>query len=265
MAHPIHHLEVSVVSARAEFRLNGVPLGRVAAREKGIPVSFAPAVNPFLAGGRNEVELVLDVATGFDRKPLPFLELQLELTVRRFERGGIVEPGGGELVTRYVPEPELLREIAEGKRAPPLTLTHRFANDGPDFSAELLDAAPFTDEDALRDYGMKLRGLAARRDAAGLLAEYGPKVRAWSAAYGEPEAAFSASLAEGIADFVAAGPDVAFTRDDVVPVACCGGRVWQLRRTRDLPLLRTLPGPEGQRTALSAFVAPRGGALKIVR
>jgi len=265
VAHPIHHLEVVVEAVRADVRLNGMPLGTVAARQKRTPASFAPPVNPFLAGKRNLVEVVLDVSTDFDRKPLSFLELGFELTVRRFEQGDIVEPGGGDLVTRYVLPPELLTEIAKGERTPPITLTHPFANDGPDFSAELLDAEPFADEDALEEYAMKLRGLAARRDVGGLLAEYGPKVRAWSAAYAKPEAVYSASLGEVLAKFVAAGPDLAFTRDDVEPTPCSGGRVWDLRRRRDLPLLRTLPGPEGQRTALSAFVAPRGGALRIVR
>ena len=265
MGHPIHHLMVSVVSARAEVRLNGLPVGEVAARDKGIPVSFAPPVNPFLADRRNEVEVVLDLSKGFDRKLLPFTAVRLEVELRRFEKGGIVEPGGGDLVTRYVLPPEVLRELAEGERTPPLTVSHRFANGGPDFSAELLDAAPFDDEEALRDYAMKLRGLAARRDVAGLAAEYAPKVRVWSVAYAEPEAAFAASLAEGVAEFVAAGPDLAFTRDDVVPVPRCGGRIWELRRRRDLPLLRTLPGEDDERTELTAFVASRGGALKIVR
>lgn len=264
MSNTIHHLEIVVASARADLRLNGMPLGDVAARDAA-PASFAPPVNPYLAGKRNLVEVVLDVAQGFDRKPRPFLEARLELSVRRFPKGGIVEPGGGELVTRYVLPPELLRDVAEGKRSPPITLTHPFANEGPDFSAELLDAAPFDDAEALRDYAMKLRSLAARRDVGGLAAEYEPKVGAWTAAYGEPRATFEASLRDVLSTFAEMGPDVAFTRDDVEPRSCCGGRVWELRRRRELPLLRTLPGPEGQRLQLTAFVAPRGGKLRVVR
>jgi hypothetical protein len=264
VGHPIHHLEVVVASARAEVRLNGIPLGGLAARDAA-PVSMAPPVNPFLAGKRNVVEVVLDVSTGFDRKPMSFLDARLELEVRRFEKGGIVEHGGGDLVTRYVLPPEVLRDVAEGRRAPPITVAHPFANEVVDFSAELLDAAPFTDEEALRDYAMKLRSLAAHRDVGGLVAEHAPKIRAWSVAYAEPEAAFTASLQQVVGDFIAAGVDLAFTRDDVVPRPCAGGRAWELRRTRDLPLLRTLPGPEGGRTQLSGIVAPRGGKLAIVR
>ena len=48
--------------------------------------------------------------------------------------------------------------------APPIAISHPFANDVVDFSAELLDAQPFADEEALRDYAMKLRALAARYD-----------------------------------------------------------------------------------------------------
>lgn len=264
MEDPIHHLEIAVQSARAEVRLNGFPVERVAARDE-TGASSAPPVNPYLAGARNLVEVVLDVSTSFDGQPLPFTAARFDLTVFRLEKGGIVEPGAGELVTRFVPPPELLAEIADGKRTPPVTLTHAFASEGPDFSAELLDAKPWADEAALLDYAMKLRGLAVKRDVAGLLAEYEPKTQAWSKAYAEPAPRFAESLREVLTDFFAAGADVAFTRDDVEPHSWCGGRIWELRRKRDLPLLRTLPGPEGERTELSAFVAPRDGVLRVVR
>lgn len=264
MSHPIHHLEAIVQFARADLRLNGFPLEEVEARDE-TAWSFAPPVNPVLAGPRNVVEVILDVSKDFGGKPLPFEKVQLELTVRRFEKRDIVEPGAGELVTRLVPPPELLEEIAEGKRKPPVILTHRFASEGPDFSDELYDAEPFTDEKALRDYGVKLRRLAVMRDAAGLLAEHEPKVQVWAKAYDEPVDRFRASLQEELGKFIAAGADVAFTPDDIEPRACCGGRIWELRRKRDLPLLRTLPGAEGERSELSTFVALRGGALRIVR
>ncbi len=264
MGDPIHHLEIAVRSARADVRLNAFPLDGIAARDEAA-ASFAPPVNPYLAGPRNVVEVVLDVATGFDGQPRPFTAASFELTVRRFETGGIVEPGGGDLVTRFVPPPELLAEIADGRRRPPITLVHAFASEGPDFSAELYDAAPWDDEAASRDYAMKLRALLVNRDVGGLLAEHEPKIQAWSKAYAEPEAAFADSLREELAQFVAAGPDVAFTRDDVELRRWCGGRIWELRRWGDLPLLRTLLGPEGERTELTAFVAPRRGGLRIVR
>lgn len=264
MGHPIHHLEIVVGFARAEVRLNGLPVDEAVARNN-VPVSVAPPVNPYLAGARNVIEVVLDTSTGFDGKPLPFTRATFEVTVRRFVKGEVVEPGAGELVTRFVPPPELLAEIAEGKRPPPVTLTHRFASPSVDFSAELLDAPPFTDEAALRDYAMRLRSLAVKRDVAGLLAEYEPKIHAWSVAYEEPVETLAASMQGVLADFIGAGADVAFTPDDIVLKSWCGGRVWELRRTRGLPLLRTLPGPDGERTELTAFVAPRSGKLRIVR
>lgn len=264
MAQPIHHLEVVVEFARAIVRLNGLPLAVVAARDE-TRASFAPPVNPYLAGARNVVEIVLDASVGFDKKPLPFQRAGLELTVRRYEKGGIVEPGGGDLVTRYVPPPTLLADVAQGKRKPPITLTHPFANQAVDFSPELLDAKPFADEEALRDYAMKLRSLAVKRDVSGLLAEYEPKLRVWSTAYAEPYAMFADSMRDQLTEFIAVGADVAFTRDDVEPQSFCGGRIWELRRKRGVPLLRSLPGSEGERTELSAFVAPREGALRIVR
>lgn len=260
----IHHLEVTVRSCRAEVRLNGFPLGNVEARSDA-PASFEPPVNPYLAGARNVVEVVLDASTGFDGKVLPLARATLELTVRRFGVGEVVEPGAGELVTRFVLAPGQLAELPAGKRKPPITLTHRFANSAPDFSAELLDEKPFTDEKALREYAMKLRALVVNRDVAGLLAEFEPKLRVWGTAYAAPHADMEESLRGALVELVGEGVDVAFGREDVEPRAWCGGRIWELARRGGVPLLRRVGGPDGALTELPVYVALRGGVLRVVR
>jgi len=256
----VHQLQLAVAGARAEVRLNGFPLGEASSGS-----SFSAPVNPYLAGKRNALEIVVDAAPGPDGKPLPLRDVRVEATVRRFVQGAIVEPGAGEVVTQYVAPATAVAELASGKRKPPLTLTHPFSNQGPDFSAELLDTAPFADEAALRDYAMKLRGLAEKRDVDALLVEFGPKVRAYAAAYAKPEATFWDGLRGAIARIVEQKPDLAYGRDDVEPRACSGGRVWELRRKGGLPLLRTVPDSDGKVAQLRVFVAPRDGALRVVR
>lgn len=261
----IHQLELAVKAARAEVRLNGFPIGDSAAVEGRPAPLFSAPLNPYLAGKRNVLEVVVDAATGPDGKPLPMTGAAVEVTVRRFPKGAMVEPGAGELVTRYAAPKALLAELASGKRKPPVTLTHPFASEGPDFAAELYDAEPFADEAALRDYAMKLRALAEKGDVEALLAEFGPKVGAYAAAYAEAEATLSESLKGGIAGIVQGRPDLAFGRDDVEPRACAGGRIWELRRKGGVPLLRTARDADGFGAELPVFVAPRDGALRIVR
>jgi hypothetical protein len=256
----IHQLQLDVKAARAEVRLNGFPLG------EATPDSFfSAAVNPYLAGKRNVLEIVLDAPTGEDGKPLPMTGAALEVTVRRFAQGEVAEPGAGEVVTRYVAPAPVLGELASGQRKAPVTLTHPFASEGADFSAELLDAPPLADDAALRDYAMRLRALAEKKDVDALLAEFGPKLRAWAAAYGKPEAVYSASLRGVLARLVEGTPDLAFGRGDLEPRACAGGRVWELRRKGGLPLFRTVPVGDGPVLRLPVFVAPREGKLRVVR
>lgn len=260
----ILQLDLSVKAARAEVRLNGFPLGHSNAAGAIAPFFTAP-LNPYLAGKRNVLELVVDAAKGPDGKPLPMTGAAVEVTVRRFAKGDMVEPGAGALVTRYAVPKAVLAELASGKRKPPVTVTHPFASEGPDFSAELHDAPPFADEAALRDYAMKLRGLAEKGDVDALLAEFGPKVSAYATAYAEPEAALAESLKQGLAALVEAKPDVAFGRDDVEPVSCAGGRVWELRRKGGAPLLRAPENADGFSAQIPVYVAARNGVLRVVR
>jgi hypothetical protein len=263
MGTPIHHLEILARCCRADVRLNGFPLGVVVAAGEHL-AGFSPPVNPYLAGKRNLLEAEISTAEGPDGA-VPFERAELQLVVRRFEKGDIVEPGAGDVVSRYVLEGERKKEIEDGRAQAPVRISHRFETKGADLSADLLDARPHADVEALRDYAMKLRGLMAARDDGGLLVEHEPKVRAWAAAYEEPYDRLAASMGNGLRAFFGDGPDLAFAREDVELRPWCGSRIWELRRKGDLPLLRSGPLADGGRTHLDVFVAPRNGTLRIVR
>jgi hypothetical protein len=98
-----------------------------------------------------------------------------------------------------------------------------------------------------------------------LLAEHEPKLRAWAASYAESHQALEASLHQELTEFLVEMPDTAFGPDDIVPRPWCGGRIWELGRKGGVPLLQSAPGPDGERTHLAIFVAPRDGALRVVR
>lgn len=259
---PIYHLELRVHGCRAAVRLNGLPL--LALDGTGpTPVSFTPPVNPWLTGAANDVEL--ELAPPLDGQGGPALAGALvELNVRRFEKGDIVEPGAGQPVTSFGVPDDVRRELARDAVGVPLVLRHAFATPEIDFSSELRDAPPVDDPEPVLDYAMRLRTLAGRHDAAGLLAEHEPKVAAWAAAYDEEPAAMAASLREGI-DALLAAPDLGFARGDLRATPVCGGRIWEVSRASGAPLLRSMPDEHMGRRELRALVGMRQGTLRVVR
>jgi hypothetical protein len=261
MGHPIFHLELQVRSCEAELRLNGFPVIPSLASLNALPVSFAPPVNPYLCGARNTVELVLRSAVAPDGSEVPFAAADFEMNVRRFEKGDIVEPGAGEMVTTLALSDDLRERIRKGERKPPASISHAFVNEVVDFSAELLDAAPFEDAEAVVDYALHLRDLLDRGDVNRLMAEYEHTIRVGVTAYGNPHQMIADNTRADMVEFIRDGPDLDFERGDIEPRPCCGGRMWGLFRRGGLPFVRS----GGGRSRISVYVAPRDGALRVVR
>lgn len=259
---PIYHLELRIHRCRAALRLNGFPL--MALDGAGpVPVSYTPPVNPWLAGAANELEL--ELVPPVDGLGGPALAAALvELSVRRFEKGDIVDPETGDPVTVFTIPDDVRRDLAEGKRDVPLVLRHPFATPQIDFSSELRDAPVIEDQGTVLDYAMRLRTLAGRHDTAGLLAEHEPKIAAWAAAYDEKPEAMAASLGEGFERLLAA-PDLGFAREHLTATPYCGGRIWEVTRPRGVALLRSMPDADLGRMELRPLIGLRGGALRVVR
>lgn len=265
MGHPLYHLELVVRGCRAELRLNDLPLISLTPSDE-MPVTFAPPINPFLVGELNLVDV--DILPMLDAEGAPittFADAEISGNVRRFEKGDIVAPGAGDVVAEFAIPDDLKERVREEGLELPQQFTHIFANEVIDFTAELGDAPAFSDREALIDYALRLRDLAAARDAAGLLAEMDPKIHAWVAAYDEPYQAFADSLRTELAAFVALPLVVDFDRDEIELRSCCAGRLWELRRTPGQPLLQSEPDADGAVTQFPIVVAPRDGRLRVVR
>ena len=258
---PIYHLELTIRSCQAELLLNGFPLLSLSAQNEQ-PVSFSPPVNPYLAGKRNTVEIELRPAVRADGTELPFADAYFTMEVQEYKEGDIVEPGGGGPVTRFSMPAGVREQIRKGKKKPPLKFTHTFANGGGiDFSAELLDARPFTDKKAVADYAVHLRDLMAKGDLDGLIAEYEYKVRVGAEAYGSSYQERWANTRKGLAEFVGRKPGLDFGPADLDLRPRCGGRMWQLSRKGGKEFLRTAD----DRGRLIVFVGLRNGKIRVVR
>lgn len=269
MGHPIYHLEVICERCEVRVNLNDMPVVHLRALEE--PEWFAPPVNPYLVGSENMVDISVWPVTGPDGTPVDLSEARVEVAVRRFEKGEPVAPGTGDAVLEARVHDELPPRIREAREAEeeldiPQTFFHLFDNEAVSFAAELRDTEPFDDEEALRDYAIRLRDIAGARDAAALVAEMEPKIQAYMAAYDEPRDPFYQSLSSGMRDeLLAQGVRTDFERHEVELEPCCGGRVWALRRPGRAPLLQTEPDEEGSTMQIEVLVAPRDGALKVVR
>jgi hypothetical protein len=199
-----------------------------------------------------------------DGTELPFADANFEMEVQEYQQGGIVEPGGGGTVTKFSMPASVRKRLKRGKKLKlPLEFKHRFANGGGiDFSAELLDTAPFTDKKAVADYAMHLRDLMAKGDVDGLMEEYEPTIRVGVEAYGKPYRTLADNTRKDMLEFLKAKPQLQFGIDDLDVRPWCGGRIWQLSRKEGKgEFLRTADGT----IRVVTFVAPRNGKLRVVR
>jgi hypothetical protein len=176
MGHPIYHLEVDVERCRAEIRLNDFPLLTLAA-PPGVPATFAPPINPWLVGELNILDVTVHAVEEV-RRVTTFFDARFAGNVRRFEKGDIVAPGSGSVITELAIPEELAQQVREEELALPISFTHVFENEIVDFSDELGGGAVIDDASALVDYALRLDALSAAGDVAALLAEHDPKIHA---------------------------------------------------------------------------------------
>ncbi|GAB5549142.1 MAG: hypothetical protein RLO52_09105 [Sandaracinaceae bacterium] len=281
----IHHLEAIVSGCRVEVLLNDMPLIALEATDPDQAEHFAPPANPYLLPSDNMVEVQVWPLVSVDAEGAPvdardaLAEAEVFVNVPIAGRGDPIVPGAGPFVLETQVHDELRDRIRESREReaegedPDFDVPNVFfllfdANpEGPppDFSDELRDAEAFADLEALKDYAIRLRDLALAQDADGLVAELEPKIRAYARAYAETEDFFRDDLRAGLATvFLPAGIEP-FERDEVEPVSCCGDRIWWLRRPGGKALLQTAPAEDGSFKRFEILVAPRDGALKIVR
>jgi hypothetical protein len=134
------------------------------------------------------------------------------------------------------------------------------------FAAELGQAPPIADSDALRDYAMVLRDLLRAGDLDRLAAELAPKVAAYALAYDHDAGAIDASLRALLRnDYFARGVDTSFERADVELVSSAGGRLWELCRPGGKPFIQTPADADGSTMQMAVVVGCVDGALRVLR
>ncbi|AKT39795.1 hypothetical protein [Chondromyces crocatus] len=267
---PIHHLEAKLERCRVRIRINEVPAVEMSAAGEQ-PEWFAPPINLYLVGRGNRIDVDVWPLEREDGSYETFEAVEFHGAVRVYGKGDAVAPGEGPLLVDLPVMTELVqRREAAAERDEELPIPQRFSlafdNEGPDFSAELLDAPALPDDDALRDYAVLLRDRMRAGDVRALVDEMGPKVRAYAQAYDEAAVTLEKSLLSVLRDdYAPRGFMTDFERDDVVIVPNAARTLCELQRPEGLPLIQTPPDAEGGTLQIAVVAGVREGALRVVR
>jgi hypothetical protein len=270
MSFPIYHLETKIERCRVIVRLNDVPVVDLTAGGEQ-PEWFAPPINLYLVGRANALDVEVSPLPRADGSPGDFGDVSVEGAVRVFGKGDAVAPGEGPAVLNLTVMGDLAQRIdAAAKREEALSVPQAFGfffdNEGPNFTADLAGGEGLGDEEALRDYAIRLRDLARAGDSEGLAAEMEPKVEAYAAAYGSAAEPIRQSLRDVLrTEYMPRGILTDFERGDVELSPCANGWLCELRRPGGRPLLQTPPGADGSSMQIPVVVGRRGGALRVVR
>lgn len=269
MGHRIHHLELITDTCVVRAKLNDLPVAQLVAKGDQLEW-FAPPINPYLIGDNNIITIEVMPFITEDGSPTDLGEAEINVAVRHYADGEPVVAGQGDALFETEFHTELRERIRQAQEDDvelelPQEFLHVFDNPAPDFTAELSDAEPFDDLEALRDYAIHLRDLVDAGDVDALMVEFEPKIQAYMAAYDEPRDPFADSLRENFVEFLAENPNNVFERDAVELESCCGGRVWWLRQPGGAPLLHTHKDPDGNHSYFDVLVGQRDGALRVVR
>jgi hypothetical protein len=264
MTFPLYHLDVKIERCTVHIKLNDLTIVELTGGDT--PEWFAPPLNPYLVGDGNLLSI--------DVYPAPDTDIaraNVEIVVRVYDKGDNVAPGSGPVVIAPDVNAEISAALEEARERGeeielPLSFMHVFDNEGPTFTAELNEADPITDEGALRDYAIVLRDLMAARDAGGLGEQMAPKVTAYAIAFDDDPTRIEQGLAHVLAnEYAPRGFETDFTRDDVILLPQCGGRIWELRRPGNRPLIQTPIDAEESSMQIPTYVGRTPDGLRIVR
>ena len=151
---------------------------------------------------------------------------------------------------------------------PPVEVVVEFESPGAaGFRGRLVEAEP-ADREAVLDYAVRLRDMAAARDLDGLYRAFRPKEDDYNLAYPDDVEDPRASVEENFEAMFESGLLLDFDREDVEPVSYNGGRVWELtvpRASTDEDAFFLTEGKDGYIYDQRVDVGLVDGELRVVR
>lgn len=237
-----HYLKVSSSNAKVNCYINGFPVYDI---EGDGMVSNQTPVNLALVGDNNVLEIVA-----------------IPLGDNAFVSGGISTYGGGEMVSTDDDRDGLLQ--FEFRMNETTTKTCEFKNDRFDFSASIKSVPALNDEEALIDYALKIHSLIKLKKSKKLIEEMTPKIEDTAEAFSVDAEIMYENMKQVLQANIFATPWQSVSREEIVPVSYCDGKVWELTQKDGKPLIYYQES-EDSYSSMKIFVAQVDGKLRVVR
>lgn len=227
----IHQLSLSGGDLSVDVTINGFPL-----HQGPLDGSSSMVLNPYLIGAGNELRLAIS-----NRGPGAEFAGALQ-QLKPGDMADTMASGDFKLPSSTAPQ----------------EFTHRFDSKLACFR-KVLDSAKPAKPAALLPLAINLRDLLRKRDAAGLLRLFQPKIATFAEAFEAPADAMKADLESGFAEFF--DSDLAFEPADVEVVSHCDGKIHAIRRKGGKPLIHKEVDGGAASMAVFAALLPSGPAV----
>lgn len=237
-----YYLKVSSSNAEIYCYINGFPVYDI--KSDGMISNQIP-VNLALIGKGNVLKIVA--------KPIGD---------NAFVSGGISSYSGGEMVSTDDDRLGVLQ--FEFRMDKPETRTFEFDNERFDYSKSLTIVPVITDEAALIDYGLKIQSLIKLKKDKKLIEEMTPKIEDTAKAFSVDASIMYENMKQVLQSNIFATPWQGVSREEIVPVSYCDGKVWELTQKDGKPLI-FYQESEDSYSSMKIFVAEVDGKLRVVR
>lgn len=253
---PIYTLDLTLEKCFVRAFVNDFPVTAFNATSKS---NISIPLNAYLAGGKNKLSFeILPPILPIGEMSL-VTDLKISGGIKSYENYSLASPDEGDI------ELEINESNFDLSKFP-ITAEMEFENYGPRFRELFYITKPYEDEDALKDYGMKLRALAQKKDLEGLVKEFEPKLSDFARAYYDEPEDYVAEFREYMSSyFFPQKPVIDFIREQLYVKSWCGKRIWEIGVLPDEELLQTEPDKDNKVLAVKIYVANLKNGLKVVR
>lgn len=267
MPSEILSLSVTFAVCKLTVLINGFPVVQESSSSSS---NQQYPVNQYLIEGSNQITLRIEPAPPIGIMDISGAQVQGGLKV--FLEGQVVTPEDGEKLKLVPQEGDAIEafEITEAldKHLDPtqtLEINYTFDCSIMDFSNRFLESPVIEDEDAVKAYAEKLRGILAEKNAPAFMEELAPKITDQAKAYYQDEAEFNKMFAESFATAYFEKPfHLEWERDDLELVPWCDSRFIEIKVNGN-SILDNLRNPEDGWMNMPCFVSLVDGELKVTR
>ena len=253
---PIFTLDFTMGTCYVRAFVNGFPVFDYNAHSKA---NYSVPINTALVSGTNKLRVEILPPLMPPGKMSLVADIKINGGVKVYENFETTGPDAGDLLLAISEKDLDLTAI-------PIILEKEFETYGPNFRQLFYMTKPFEDDEALKDYGIKLRDLVKAGDTENLLKEFEYKANDFAKAfYDEPDDYFEQFRVFMNYVFLKKNPITGFPREQIVLKSWCEKRIWEIGLMPDEELLRTEPDEEEEIIAIKIFVAKLKDGLKVVR